>query len=200
MKYVDQFLNLKCSSDVLNTVGFMNNARKEITESMAVIRLLKKIALSAPMYYTLYDFCAGNALTSTIAAHLLPFKEVIAVDKNYRDRDWGKINRFSYIEEDIVNVRIDRPSVIIGIHACGVSSSEIIKKFNNESYARHLILMPCCVGKLYKEIPAFFKEKLGRYNLWCWQLMGECVGRVRIKEDKNVLSPCNNIITSKKEM
>ena len=96
-KYLNHFLSLKCSSDVLEVVNPLGNkAAKEITESMAVIKHIKRIAIAEKHKYGLLDLCAGNALTSVLAVHLLPIKGAIAVDKRVRNRKWDMVKRFKY--------------------------------------------------------------------------------------------------------
>lgn len=99
--YLDQFLSLKCAGDVLNVIAPIQKAQKEISESMAIIHRLRSIALKNPMKSILLDICAGNALTSVIAAHLLPFKKVIAIDIKKRIRRWDSVRRFVYWQTDI---------------------------------------------------------------------------------------------------
>jgi hypothetical protein len=100
-EYVDKFLSLKCSGDVLNSVSKSGKSEKEITESMAIIKHLKKIVLLEPMKYTVVDLCAGNALTSVLSAFMFPVKEAIAVDKNRRKGHYENVKRFVYYERNI---------------------------------------------------------------------------------------------------
>ena len=198
-KYISEFFNLKSSGDVLNVVYPVLNMQKEITESMAVMRHIRKITLKEPMKYTLYDLCAGNALTSVIAVHLLPIKKAIAIDKKVRKRKWHLAKRFSYINEDIFSVHptyFEKDAILIGVHACTNLTDRIIELYQ-QSAAKYLILMPCCVGKIKINYPDIIKAKLGKYMIWCWQLSNKCNGRFSI--DEHVLSPKNIIITAKKE-
>ncbi len=95
--YSSSFLDLICAIDVLETTYPLGNkARKEISESMAVIQKMKKLVLDEPDRYTLYDLCAGNALTSVISIHLLPLRRAEAIDKLPRERSWHLAKRFDY--------------------------------------------------------------------------------------------------------
>lgn len=198
-KYVEEFLKFKSSGDILNICNPLTKAEKEITESMAVIKELRSIALSAPMQYDLYDLCAGNALTSIIAAFLLPFHTVTAIDKYKRKRKWDTVRRFKYLEEDITKSEFwkNPNSIFIGVHACGNLAETIIDRYNN-SDAKYLILIPCCVGQIKTGLPDFFRRKLGRYNIWTWELSKHIKDKVRIKQDINIISPCNNLIIATK--
>ena len=74
-KYVKEFFDLNCHPEIMDIVMPIQNFEKEITESMAVIRQLRNLTLKRKHYhYRIYDFCAGNALTSVIASFL--FKNV----------------------------------------------------------------------------------------------------------------------------
>lgn len=199
--YLDQFLSLKCAGDVLNIVTPIQKAQKEISESMAIINRLRSIAIKNPMKGTLVDLCAGNALTSVIAAHLLPFKRVIAVDIKKRKRDWHKVERFEYIQENIVNMRDchwDDTLIIISIHPCGKLAEDVInlwkyqKTFHKPTIVK-LILMPCCKGQIKEQkIPSCFNKKLSKYERWAWYLAELAEGKLTF--DNRCLSPCNAII------
>ena len=97
--YLNEFLKLKCCGDILNIVNPVQRIEKEISEAMGLLKIIKKIALKDPMKYTLYDFCAGNALISVTAVHLLPIKYAYAIDKRKRNRNWEKVKRFEYVGE-----------------------------------------------------------------------------------------------------
>jgi len=198
--YLDEFLSLKCSGDVLNIVSPIQNAQKEITESMAVLKKVRKISLKNPMNYILYDFCAGNALTSVLAAHLLPIKQVIAIDNRERSRDWYKAKRFTYEFSDIYDYpvnRINKDSIIVSIHPCSNLAERVIEIYNN-SMAEFLILMPCCNGSIRIGTPDLIREKIGKYLIWCWDLASRCIGRVNMVIDSKCLSPKNCILIAKK--
>uniref|UniRef100_A0A6M3JWX7 Putative methyltransferase n=1 Tax=viral metagenome TaxID=1070528 RepID=A0A6M3JWX7_9ZZZZ len=199
-KYVSEFLSLRCSGDILNVVNPIGNkAQKEITESMAIVKEVKKIALKHPMEYTLYDFCAGNALTSIISVFVLPIKEAIAIDKLSRKRNWHLAKRFSYIFKDINKFdisKIGEKSIIIGVHACTNLSKRIIEIYL-QSKAEYLILMPCCIGQFQSRSPSYIGEKIGKYIEWVWYLSEMCNGKFKV--DSDIISPKNGIIVAKKE-
>ena len=203
--YTCEFLSLKCAGDVLNIVNPMAKAEKEITESMAIIKKLRPIALSAPMKYALIDLCAGNALTSVLAIHLLPFNSAIAVDKRRRNRKWDNVRRFNYKQADIYTAPYyeyapnDTESVIIASHACGDLARKIIEIYNDYPLCKHLVMLPCCVGKFELNMPQIFSKKLGKYLLWCHELWLSAKGHVSIAKDDKCLSPCNIVITAHKE-
>src|SRR3972149_11311889 len=105
MDYLKEFLNLKCAGDVLNVVSPLGRKpAKEITETMAVITRIRATIFENPGLYSIYDLCAGNALTSVLSAHLLPLDAIVAVDKRTRNRNWHKAKKFKYIFDDIGNL------------------------------------------------------------------------------------------------
>lgn len=199
--YLSEFLSLRCSGDVLNVVNPLGKkAKKEITESMAMIRMIRPVTLNHPMRYHLYDLCAGNALTSVIASHLLPINFATAIDIKERNRNWYKAKRFKYIKEDIFKVDpffAPSTSIIMGVHACKGLAERIIEIYN-DSAAQFLFLMPCCCGNQKGDVPFFFREKLGPELSWCLHLSQMCKGKVSVIQDKDILSPKNIIIRANK--
>jgi hypothetical protein len=196
--YVSQFLSMKCCGDVLNIVNPLgNSAQKEITESMGIINHLRDIVLKDPMKYTIYDICAGNALTSVIACHLLPIKSATAIDIRDRNRKWNKCRNFNYVFEDIYSIKpefFEEDSIIIGVHSCRNLAKQIIKLYNN-SKAKYLLLMPCCEGGLSGK-HQLICDKIGKSMTWALELAILCDGKMY--QDNKILSPKNIIIVAKK--
>jgi hypothetical protein len=201
-EYMERFLSLKCSGDVLNAVGSMHKPEKEITESMGIIKHLKSIVLLEKMKYSVIDLCAGNALTSILAIHMLPIKEVIAIDKKKRSGHYENVKRFKYFEEDINHCNcFPTKSIIIAVHPCK-TADDIVKIFNENIMIEHLIMMPCCNGD-FKDLKnsSFLKGKgLPGYDLWTMHLANNIkYADVSIYTDLKVLSPKNNIIVAHKK-
>lgn len=204
-KYVNEFFDLTCYPDILDILNPISGRKKEITESMAVIKYLRRLALKNPeKKYFLYDFCAGNALTSATACFLYSNIQAMAIDKAVRDRDWEKIQRFTYVESDIHEtwehyIQLNNfdgiaKSIIIGVHPCRELAKRIIEIYN-KSEADHLILMPCCTGGQYKfSLPQVIKEKVGDYLTWCVYLLNLVEGKKRLIVDESILSPKNALI------
>jgi hypothetical protein len=199
--YLTRFLNLKCAGDVLNVTRPINGIEKEITESMAVIKYLKDITMKSPGKHTLYDMCAGNALTSVIAAHLLPVKHAFAIDKGVRKRHWELVRKFTYMHS--TNIRhidfntIEENSIIIGVHACSKLAETIVNLYMH-SRASHLILVPCCISSSYQEtIPSIFTDGIGKYAAWAWHLSMACNGK--LYRDDRCLSARNLVVVANKK-
>jgi hypothetical protein len=200
--YLSQFMSLKCAGDVLNIVNPLGaKASKEITESMGMIKQIKKIALTKPMYYSLVDFCAGNALTSILSVFMLPIKNAIAIDKRPRKREWGLASRFIYNTLDIHEpLYTENPSIFIAVHACGDLANRVIDLYLQNEMAKHLFLMPCCEGSVSDisgKVPRGIIGKINRYDKWAWNLALRAGGD--FVYDEKIKSPKNAIVIAHKE-
>lgn len=211
-KYIEEFYKLTCHPDILDIVMPVLNLKKEISESFAVLKYIRSIALKNPdKKYIIYDLCAGNALTSVSAAFLFKNVYSYAVDKRERDRKWDKCRNFKYINSDIVNedwsylIRQGRAvwdyiPIIIGVHACRHLAKRIIEIYNTTEEAEHLILMPCCSGPMKGfRIPDIITQNLGNYMKWSLYLHSITKGDKRLVIDNHCISPKNAIIISKKD-
>lgn len=200
--YVDEFLSMKCCGDVLNVANPIGKkARKEITESMALIKKVKKVVLSRPWSFRVLDLCAGNALTSLIAVHLFHNVNAFAFDKRERQRQWDKVRRFEYIFGDIYDPFhldyikekcISKDTIIVSSHPCGELARHIINIYK-QSEAKALFLMPCCDGKLRRQYPDFLFTKMGHYFVWAWDLALDINAKLTI--DERCISPKNIVIS-----
>ena len=201
-KYVNKFLNLKCAGDIIGIAGPMKKYEKEITEAMSIREALRKFTIKEPMQYTLVDLCSGNALVPLLAAFTLPVKKAIAVDIRERNRPWHMANRFEYItcnireDEILKTIHKQGPVVITACHACKSLATQIIDIFGALDNAKHLIMMPCCIGQTKGYCPPIVKEKLGRYLSWSYYLSQEANGELKV--DNNIISPCNALIIASK--
>ena len=196
--YVSQFLSMKCAGDVLNIVAPLGaKAAKEITESMAIIQALRPIALQHPMEYHLHDLCAGNALTSVLAVHLLPIKYAAAIDIKPRSRNWLAVDRFTYYRSDIMEWTSVGSNIIISSHPCRETAIKIVDLYLNSPQVKHLIMMPCCKGHLPANyFPRLIREKLTKYEQWSVWLAERAGGGIYL--DKKCISPCNAVIVARK--
>lgn len=202
MSYINQFLELKCSPDVLGSVYPVIGLEKEISESMAIIKRIKKVLVCSPDTYTVFDLCAGNCLTSSIIAHLFKVKHVYAIDKANRVRDgFSRIKNFSYTILDIVQSKSEivnlmmksNPCIVISSHPCCDLAQEIIKIYKS-GWGSYLVMIPCCHGRLIENYPSFLSEKLSKYEMWCLDLCNMCNGNAYI--DKKCLSEKNIVIVA----
>ena len=204
--YVDEFLTLKCCGDVLNVCNPIGkNARKEITETMALIKHVKRLALSHPGKYNVLDLCAGNALTSVLAVHLLPIDYAVAIDKRPRERQWNRVKRFLYRNADIYDTKnrlnehpfyINEDTIIVSSHPCSNLARRIVEIYKN-SKAKALFILPCCYGKINRQYPQWFYTKLGKDWVWCWDLAQD-IG-AKLSKDERCLSPRNILLSHIRE-
>jgi len=210
-KHIAKFLELKCSGDVLNATTPIIKTYKEITETMAIMKHIKKIVVMSPEKYQLVDLCAGNALTSVLAAHLFNGLKCIAVDKRVRKRRFELVNNFEYInhnifEDDFCSKTLpsildkDRKTVIISVHPCSTLAIRTIEIFNEIS-AEYIVIMPCCHKNMNGQ-DRFIAKKLGKYGQWCLHLRDklkyEYKINVKMHEDKFVISPKNIVLIGKR--
>jgi hypothetical protein len=204
-EYVERFLSLRCAGDVLNITGRMHEPEKEITESMGIIKHLKKIVLPEKMKYTVIDLCAGNALTSILAVHMLPVKDAVAIDLKKRKGHYENAKRFTYIEGDIRVSLLGHNTqdvIFISVHPCKTADM-IIDMFNSYMDVKYLIMMPCCNGS-YQDIVGYGwlheTKKVSAYDLWTLHLANNIQNSdVKIITDNNILSPKRNIIIAHKK-
>ena len=210
--YVDHFLKLRCAGDVLNVTGPMNNAMKEISEAMSIMKHVKRIVIPDPMKYQLVDFCSGNALVPITAAFVLPLNFTIAVDKRPNKAPFtrqGVVDRFVYLKADVYTLGLSSPeippTILTCVHGCGGLAKVTIEAFLDGPQVKHLIMMPCCEGKLPEiDIPSFFRQKLTSYDMWCYGLYETIQQSSKVKysnmiEDLNVISPKRTLIIASKE-
>ena len=208
MRYVNHFLNLSCSGDVLNACNPINEPAKEISESMGIIRVMKPIILAdRNKPWIVVDLCAGNALTSVLAVHLFPRVKGLAIDWKPRTRHYEHVKRFYYAPKNIFDESfmdlVCTPNdvyeyIFISVHPCKYLARRVVELYNASPDAKHLILMPCCEGMVSsdKKYPTILKEKLGGYLLWSYYLSELCGGT--FIQDNNILSPCNGIVVAHK--
>ena len=194
MTLVDQFLSLKCAPDVLAACGRIHNPSKEISEAMALIKVVKGPILREPMKRHLVDLCAGHAMTSLIAVHLLPVATAIAVDIKPRDNGrYLSVKRFSYLKADIYDdflwAGFLRSTIFVSAHPCG----ELAKRILHFRELGPMAVMPCCLPRHVPETQGIVRKRLGRYVAWALALAEGCGGKV--PEANGCLSPCNLIVT-----
>jgi len=195
MTLVDQFLSLKCAPDVLAACGRIHNPSKEISEAMALIKVIKGPILREPMKWHLVDLCAGNALTSLIAVHLLPVATSTAIDIKPREKKgYLSVKRFMYIKGDVYDdflwtALATYPTIFVSAHPCG----ELAKRILHFHELGPMAVMPCCLPRHVPETQGIVRKRLGRYVAWALALAEGCGGKVT--EANGCLSRCNLIVT-----
>jgi len=206
-KYIDEFFKLGCYPEIQDAIMPIQNFGKEVTESMAIIKQLRKLTLKKKQYnYLIYDFCAGNALTSVIASFLFKNVSCYAIDKRPRDRKWHQVRNFNYVQSDIKKdnwiYKINEfkkyypltKTIIISVHPCRDLAERVIS-IHNRSENDYLILMPCCHGKTPGySLPEVVVDKIGKYLMWSLYLQNKINGPSRLYIDKHCMSPKNCII------
>lgn len=203
--YLDKFFKLKSSGDILNVVAPLTNGAKEITEAMAIIERIRPISLENKMGYVIVDLCAGNALSSIIAMHLLPISYAWAINKRKPNRRYHKVRSFSYLKCDILNddskvidiLNSQEDIIIVSIHPCKQLALKVCEYYNTYDTVKHLLLMPCCVGK-NKQFIKFAKDiNCSKDVAWVEYLKQLVKGAV--SADSSCLSKANFIIEAHKQ-
>lgn len=199
-RLVDQFLKLRCATDVLEAVHPLNSAVKEISESMSLIQAIRSPILNNPGRWRVIDLCAGNALTGVIAAHLLPVRHVVAIDKYPRERQYYRVNQFEYVQDDIHRVELwdnlatSPLTMIVASHACKDLAITIAQKCRDYDLA--MAMLTCCQsqGRLSPTFRSMVPV-MGKYKAWTAFVAHCAEGRFRFVED--CISPCNGLVTRK---
>jgi hypothetical protein len=210
MIHLEEFLSLRCAGDVLNAVGQVHCAEKEITEAMGVVTRIRKLVLAHPGEYTVVDLCAGNCLTSVLIAHLLPVKEVVAVDIR-ENKKLLPVNKLNYVQKNIYDADLitainrggketDSKIIIVSVHACGELANRVVRIFN-ETRSDMLVLIPCCNGKIdNSRFKDFEIAVMTKYGAWTLQVAKKLqTDDVRIVKDENIISPRNFVIVAEKD-
>jgi len=206
-RHIARFLDLRCAGDVLNAVAPLNNAAKEITESMAMLRRLRPFFLDSPMQFALVDACAGNALTAVLAAHVLPITRVVAVDKKERHRQgYRRIRRFNYVNHALgccaVDMAVIHPYtqgahyVLSATHPCK-TARYLVELYQADPACLGLVIMACCCGNRPTAVPQDVIKRIGKYQAWALSLAIAAGGTYYV--DRHCLSPCNAIIVARKD-
>ena len=207
MDHLEAFFSLRCSRDILDIVQLTHKPRKEITETMSLVKRAKKRVLLNDDW-TFIDFCAGNGLLGATVSCLFPKTMTYAIDINRPERAWERIDRFEYLTMDILRLELESieqlspsPKIVASIHPCGELARKSIEVFNHLNTVRWLFLMPCCSGELEPSvIPGFLYERLGAYHSWVYQLFSEVdTPHKRIYVDAKNESPKNAIIVASKD-
>lgn len=206
MKYVNEFLNMKCSTDILRLLGPMKNWSKEISEAMAIRNRIKKVVLKdEPDKWIHLDFCSGNALAPLLTAFSLPIWWSYSYDKVERNADYSSVKYFSYIYRDIFEKEIEEilnnhnnALIFSGVHCCRETALRVVDLYNNYQEEKYLFLMPCCPGKMKHKILQSQLAPLDVYDQWAEYVYSFVSSpKKTIERDTNILSPRNVIISAK---
>ncbi len=206
MKYIEEFLSLRCSSDVLGLLSPIGSGYcKEISEAMVLRHRIKKLTLSNKMKYNVVELCAGNPFSSILSLFSLPVTRAVAVDKRKINRKYMRIKRFEYIEKNIYDADIvdliDENTIIIASHPCKNLATRIIEIYKN-SKANFLFCIPCCIGNISDEFKKLYSNSsfgLDKYKVWCRYLQYMANGKPHELEfDEYCISPCNYVVIANK--
>ena len=204
-RYVQDFYRLRCHQDILAITGNIDKFEKAVSESMAMLGVIKRNALKRPGKYHLFDLCAGKGLTGLLAAFTLPLLGVTAIDIALPENieHYANVRGYRYIAGDITKdsarclsgIPLSIPAIFTGTHACDELAHYIINDAQNDyEEDSELVLMPCC-PTINHQIPSDVATKIGPYLTYVCDLTLRLVAkRGTFKVDPLVLSTKNAII------
>jgi tetratricopeptide (TPR) repeat protein len=202
-----------------------NHLRKEVTESMAVLKAVEGMLMQLVQQggrevdtkkLILVDCCCGTGLTSVLLSAAFPDASVVGVDilsprsLTHFSSPKATIRRADLFTADgmLEELLMEEGSalVLIGMHLCGLLSTKCLELFKSlGERCLGVVLAPCCLPKQKKTDPDNLvarAQRLGieRYSYWCSELVlkARAVGDVvvELKHDTHILSPKCSIITA----
>lgn len=199
---------------------------KEVTEAIAVLKHVRKLVYQYPNAAIL-EVGSGRGLLTAMLAELYPNKKIIAVDKNkllntsvydhYKDRvTFYNLDVHSEAFTDIL--RREKEIIVVGVHLCYGLSISFVNLYNDFDSVKASVLVPCCMKprmipeefrkqfsylkRIYVDLPGLKRVRMShdqiRYLQWCLYLCSLYIYPVKYYFDKNILSPKNCIIVSRK--
>lgn len=148
-KYVNDFMKLKCSLDVLPMVLGTGDISKEISEIMGFWNAIRKNINIHPGDSEVDVFVVGDGNTPRLGAFIACMSRwnVVSIDPRMKNKNWGikRLITFSFKFEDvIVNYFSSGKKAIILLPHAHVNAEEVLLKFGTDATERHLISSPCC--------------------------------------------------------
>lgn len=161
MRYVEEFLSLRCAPDILAVAKIKKDVEKEITEAMSLRKYVKNIVLNKPDQFTHIDLCSGNALLPLLTTYTLPVKEAVAIDIRRQSRDFSKVRNFTYVQGDLYSeaiknlIRNKEKVILTAVHPCK-HASQVIEYYDFPNVVA-VIVIPCCTGDI--RLPKVISDK-----------------------------------------
>ena len=166
LRYLDEFLSLRCRDDLLR-LGLFPNA-KEITESLAAYRAVKRALgdvrdLGDPARTAVV---VGDGCTPRTAA-VLAFRtrwRLYSVDPQLRtDERWGQVERLTVVPLRIEDwsLTLDGPAVVVAVHS-HASLGEAVLRVRAPELA--VVAIPCCVAQETGSLPDLEYEDWGVWS------------------------------------
>lgn len=183
------------ASPALHAVSQRRKFTAEFTESLAMLRALKSVLASrgesGEMRWHIVDLCCGKGFLATLVALLYPEFVVTAVDR-YREEAMflphfgaAGVANVGYAQLDVlapgfVDAEVPRlllekglPTIVLGMHLCGLLSLRAIDCLRAIPQVQALVLAPCCLpGRTAcEDTPAdVYAPSIGQaeqYIRWC---------------------------------
>lgn len=169
VKYVNEFMRLKCSLDLHKLQVFPNT--KEITESFGAYHgAIRAIGGQQHLRRTDVDvIIAGDGCSprTGVTFALRSAWNIISIDPLMRDqwlKDFG-IRRLSVLRAKVEDmpVRRDNELIIVLPHS-HAPMKEVLKNLKSKK-ARHIVSIPCCVPDIVKEL-GYPHESIEDFGIW----------------------------------
>ena len=166
LRYLDEFLSLRCRDDLLR-LGLFPNA-KEITESLAAYRAVKRALgdvrdLGDPARTAVV---VGDGCTPRTAA-VLAFRtrwRLYSVDPQLRtDERWGQVERLTVVPLRIEDwsLTLDGPAVVVAVHSHAPLGEAVLRVRAPELA---VVAIPCCVAQETGSLPDLEYEDWGVWS------------------------------------
>ena len=170
MKYINSFLGLACSVDMLTWKIYPN--AKELSESMGCFEALRNHIIGPPEHspFQLNDptvkcICPGDGASPSTGAMVAMRSawEVYSVDPLIKDKkEWKNIKRLNIVQKRIEDFSIEaEKAVILAVH----NHSKLIDCVKAVKNAKHIsiIAIPCCVRQ-----ELYVKPDLEKFDRGIW--------------------------------
>lgn len=203
-------------------INHTRQIRKELSESLAVLRALERQVPAFGGSWHLIDLCCGRSVTAALASLRFPGLEISAVDwveprylPHFNAVDGCGVH---YVQLDVLGkdfmpelerllVSSARPAALLGMHLCGNLSLRAAEAFGRMPLVHSVVLSPCCLPrKKDADAPAHIfatKDSDEQYVRWGSHLESALrevapSSLVSSYHDADILSPKNLVICGTK--
>ncbi len=147
-------------------------SKKEYAESVEVLRILQRF-IGRKREITLYDICGGHGLVSILLYALSDSIIKVCIIDQKKPDSYQKIMaciqsvfskmslNIDYIQDDYRLITYTESAMLLGIHACGIRTDDIINIAIKNSFPG--AVLPCCYKQ--KCLPDNLKKFQDHYKL-----------------------------------
>eukprot|EP00927_Polykrikos_kofoidii_P039363 TRINITY_DN33764_c0_g1_i1.p1 TRINITY_DN33764_c0_g1~~TRINITY_DN33764_c0_g1_i1.p1 ORF type:complete len:642 (+),score=66.87 TRINITY_DN33764_c0_g1_i1:56-1981(+) len=208
-------------------INDMRQIRKELSESLAILTAMERAIPEFGESWHIIDLCCSKCITALVASKRYPGVLVSAIDilephfVPHFNRG-GDVN-VQYVKLDVLADSFvsdlerllrhaGRPTVVLGMHLCGMLSMSAISAFEQLDLIQAVVLCPCCLPKKSdpRTPPHLYssKDQSEQYQRWAGHLesllnkgyVAQKDSRVSCELAADMLSPKNLIITAARRL